>query len=120
MIKMVLPTGDLLLPGRWVPVPYPDCQVLVDVGCLVSSPQFTGSRWVLELHAKQHDKVYLQQTILFLKNNVPDFPSIILCSRRRLHQPNLADLAASPVTILAPSLRLGALHHHLPTGCQFR
>ena len=43
MIKMVLPTGDLLLPGRWVPVPYPDCQVMVDVGCLATSPQFTGS-----------------------------------------------------------------------------
>ena len=49
MIKMVLPTGDLLLPGRWVPVPNPDCRfplnalVPVDVGCLATSPQFTGS-----------------------------------------------------------------------------
>ena len=45
MIKMVLPTGDLLLTGRWVPVlcKYQDCRVPVDVRCLATSPQFTGS-----------------------------------------------------------------------------
>ena len=47
MIKMVLPTDDLLLPGRWVHVPYPDCRVQVDVGCLATSPQFTGSLRIL-------------------------------------------------------------------------
>ena len=53
MIKMVLPTGDLLLPGRWVPVPYPDCRILVDVGCLATSPQFTGSLHVMGFRASR-------------------------------------------------------------------
>ena len=41
MIKIVHSTGDLLLP-RLTQVPYPGCRVPVDVGCLATSPQFTG------------------------------------------------------------------------------
>ena len=41
MIKMVYSTGDLLRP-QLARVPYPDCRILADVGCLVTSPQFTS------------------------------------------------------------------------------
>ena len=42
MIKMVYSTGDLRLP-RVTRVLHLDCRILVDVGCLATSPQFTGS-----------------------------------------------------------------------------
>ena len=41
MIKMVYSTGDLLRP-QLTRVPYPDYRILADVGCLVTSPQFTS------------------------------------------------------------------------------
>ena len=43
MINMVLSTGDLLLCPDAGAGADSDCQVLADVGCLATSPQFTGS-----------------------------------------------------------------------------
>ena len=42
MIKMVYATGDLLL-SRLTRVPYPDPEIRRTLGCLETSPQFTGS-----------------------------------------------------------------------------